>query len=202
VLRSLWRSIITIVVGEKKDKVVIYKAILVESSKFFKKAVKPEWSSLRPDPDSIELEHMDLDTFKLYVHWVYFGAIKLPEEDVDGVYTALAKAYVLGEELMDVKFKNDTLDTIIDVLWKSDDWPFGEPVAIIYNGTIEKSPARRLMVDICACYVSIHSNRTREFKNCPKDFLLDAMTALAEGECNWKQLGSKSLYHEDEQLNA
>jgi len=202
VLCSFWGQVITIVVGENKDKVVIHKAILVESSKFFKKAVKPRWSPSRPDSDTIELKDMDLDTFKLYIHWLYFGAIKLPEENVDGVYTALTKAYVLGEELMDVKFKNDALDTIIDVLWKIDDWPFGDPVTIIYNGTTEKSPARRLMVDICACYLSIHSNSTQEFKNCPKDFLLDAMTALAEGKCNWKQLGSKSLYHEEGEPTA
>ena len=197
-LRSLYGPVVTIVIGEKKVKIVVHKAILVESSKFFKKVVKPEWGAIRPDPGIIELEHMDLEIFKLYVNWVYFGTIKLSKEDINDVYTALAKAYVLGEELMDVKFKNDVLDTIIDVLWKLDDWPFGEPVAIIYNGTTETSPARRLMVDVCAYYISIHSSRTQEFKNCPKDFLLDAMKALAEGECKWKQLGSKSLYHEEE----
>jgi hypothetical protein len=89
----------------------------------------------------------------------------------------LAKVYVLGEELMDVKFKNDVLDTIIATATEACYYPIGEAVAIIYEGTTTSSPGRRLMVDFLV-EIAEDSSRMDEFDNCPKEFLVDAMKAL------------------------
>jgi hypothetical protein len=67
-------------------------------------------------------------------------------------YILLSKCYVMDEKFMDIAFKNTVLAALMDA---HDNQPFyrsrypGQPaINIIYGGTLESSPARRLLVDI------------------------------------------------------
>jgi len=77
--------------------------------------MKPAWAELRPDPKTIDMSHCDTKLFSKYIHWLYFKTI--PMERVkspnDECFQSLAGAYILGEELMDVNFKNAITDTFL-----------------------------------------------------------------------------------------
>jgi hypothetical protein len=111
---------------------------------------------------------------------LYLGTIPRPDDNAPDQqdFVFLAKLYVLGEELMDVKFKNMIVGTIVAVSTKSRWSPIGEAVSIIYEGTSEGSPARRLVVNYCAHNGQNNPSWTDEFKNCPYEFLVDAMKAM------------------------
>ena len=184
--------------GEERHEIAVHQATLIKSSKFFAKAIKPEWKDLRGEP-SIDLTHIDLYTFQIYIHWLYFGTLPIDGKGRDA-HPALGKVYVLGEELMDIALKNDVLDTIIATATEANCYPNGKVIAAIYDGTPSSSPARRLMVDF---YSILARNKSwaDEFENCPKDFLVDVMKALVmsraiDDKRPW--LEDSRLYHEGE----
>ncbi|KAF2444403.1 hypothetical protein P171DRAFT_444593 [Karstenula rhodostoma CBS 690.94] len=153
--------------------------LLRSSSQFLKAATKPEWDDLCEVKRTITLSS-DPMLFKAYVHWLYMGTIPRPDDNAPDHkdYPFLAKLYVLGEELLDAIFKNRTIDAIIAVYIKSKLWPIGETIRIIYEGTPEGSPARRLMADGFARIAYDHPSWMKEFKNCSHDFLVDVSRAM------------------------
>jgi hypothetical protein len=180
---------VTVVVGgEERHEIVVHETILIKSSKFFAKAMRSEWKDLRSNRN-IDLAHIDLYTFQIYIHWLYRGTLPIDDKG-NALYSTLAKVYVLGEELMDSELKNDVLDTIIATTTKVNFYPGGKEITIIYHGTASSSPARRLMVDFYAA-LACNESWTNEFESCPKDFLVDAMKALvvsrkADGKKPWE----------------
>lgn len=62
----------------------------------------------------------------------------------------LAELYVLGERLLDDSIRLDIIQKIIDI--SSHCAPITEAAMIIYRGTTDDAPARRLMVDILVNY--------------------------------------------------
>ncbi|KAJ4291131.1 hypothetical protein N0V90_010329 [Kalmusia sp. IMI 367209] len=105
-------------------------------------------SNFNDDQRDVQVEPK---VFKAYLHWLKHATIPRPSNGPDqNDYPFLAKLYVLGERVGDVRFKNAMIDTIIAVSVKARWCPVGEPVSIIYDGTKASSPARRLMTDFCA----------------------------------------------------
>lgn len=139
---------------------------------------------------SVTLKEEDPEVFEIYLHWLYFE--KLPvQNDNPGLegnteYVQLAKAYVLGEMLQDVTFKDAVLDVIlIKCRSKASDghnwFPVGPAVRYIYEGTPESSAARRLLVDLYTYYG--HAEWLTQWANkddLPKQFLLDLAIATLE----------------------
>ncbi|KAF2800822.1 Prefoldin [Melanomma pulvis-pyrius CBS 109.77] len=194
---------ITIIVGSDSDtrEIIIHKSVLTSTSKFFSKALRSEWSDLRANPNTIELPHLDMDTFKVYTHWLYSRTLALPTDGKDHqAYPLLAKAYVLGEEFMDIAFKNDVLDTMIAIVSECSIYPAGETVLTIYENTPPASPARRLLVDFVAG--AGDPTWVAWIDKWPRQFLIDATKALLERRHGvdvarpW--LDSCQLYHEEE----
>ena len=201
-LRSISGPIVRVALSDidKTDEVFVHLQILRSSSKFFQSATKPEWNELRDKPNTINIR-VDPQVFKAYVHWLYTGNMPRLFDDPDDEFAFLAKLYVLGEELMDVTFKNIIIDIFVVVTVEDRCYPIGEPVAIIYAGTPASSPARRLMVDFCAHVANVKDDSWLiEFPECPKEFLVDALTATitlrteTPGSRPWTQ--SQSSYHE------
>ncbi|KAF1970369.1 hypothetical protein BU23DRAFT_600932 [Bimuria novae-zelandiae CBS 107.79] len=139
------------------------------------------------DEPYIEYDGKEIETaiLKTYLHWLEHGTVPRPciqphEQD----FPFLAKLYVLGEEFSDVECKNAVVDTIIAVVVKTKRCPIGGATNIIYAGTKEGSPARHLLVELFAqnVYIGRTCGRTwmDEFKECPHEFLVDAMKALDE----------------------
>ncbi|KAH8730391.1 hypothetical protein GQ44DRAFT_644387 [Phaeosphaeriaceae sp. PMI808] len=143
----------------------IHRGVLCKSSVFFKSAMKPEWTNLREQQDIIDLPEDSVETVSDYIRWLYSDNIpvKLHEageasegtrkeraEEAERVYIQLAEAYVFGEKIVDVKYKNTVLKTVL-VAKRSYNWNLGPgSVNIIYKGTSSNSPLRRLFAESVA----------------------------------------------------
>ena len=94
---------------------------------------------------------------RLYVQYVYTGKLfTKPESGTltsgsESEATLLAGLYVFGEKIIDVAFKNDVLAVFAHkatALAGDNVFPTNAAVDIIYRGTPQQSPARRMMVDM------------------------------------------------------
>ncbi|KAM0515288.1 hypothetical protein ACHAPE_006245 [Trichoderma viride] len=140
---------------------------------------------------SVTLKEEDPEVFEVYQHWLYFENLPV-QNDSPGLegnteYVQLAKAYVLGEMLQDVNFKDAVLDAILaKSRSKASDgqrwFPVGPAIRYIYEGTPESSAARRLLVDLYAYHG--YAEWLTQWANkddLPKQFLLDlAIATLAK----------------------
>lgn len=96
--------------------------------------MKAEWASLRNELNAIELVDSDHDPspFERYIHWLYFQTIPIPDETRTGdKYKMLAQCYILGEELMDIDFKNYVLNGLIEITVRNVKFPRDDVVRII-----------------------------------------------------------------------
>ncbi|KAM0459399.1 hypothetical protein ACHAPV_005586 [Trichoderma viride] len=159
---------------------------------------------------SVTLQEEDPEVFEVYQHWLYFE--KLPvQNDSPGLegnieYVQLAKAYVLGEMLLDISFKNAVLDAIlIKSRSKASDghrwFPVGPAIRCIYEGTLESSAARRLLVDMYTYHgYGEWLTQWASKDDLPKQFLLDlAIATLAKRPRPLASLAPKAgacEYHE------
>ncbi|KAK4497223.1 hypothetical protein PRZ48_011673 [Zasmidium cellare] len=155
---------------------IVHRAVLDKSSEFLKTLASLDSES------ALLLPHQNTEAFALYSKWLYTSAIiSTPKDGGDSStskdtaeWKVLAKAYVLGEELIDVDFK----DTVIDALrakFKSKEggtvWEVAaDLVRIIYGGTSADSTARRFMADLYHGYALAS---TFEERSLPSDFLFD-----------------------------
>lgn len=184
--------------------ILIPRAVLCQSSQFFQTATKNEWAVLRDREKTITVV-FKTELFQAYVHWLYFGTIPrlcladgsstTPPRD----YLYLAQLYVLGEEIMDSRFKNAILDNFAAVYLRIRKSPSADVVAIIYGATAEKSPMRRMLAQQyahCAC-------DPWTLKDLPKEALLDILEFMVKvrpsivDEKPWLEVDK---YHEKEEV--
>ncbi|EAT80612.2 hypothetical protein SNOG_12200 [Parastagonospora nodorum SN15] len=167
-------------------------SLLGKSSEFFKRAMKPEWASLREDPDTIDLTDELSGPVLLYVRWLYSGELQVDipafrkggaEENrtaSEQAYKKLASAYLFGEMVMDVSFKNAIIPKFIETKtrFKIPTHPY--IVDELYSGTTDSSPIRRLLADIIACGCDPREPTWAEYlKAIPHQAVIDSMMALA-----------------------
>lgn len=161
--------------------------------------MKPEWASLRSDPKTIELPDDDPAAFGLYMSFLYSGQLPILQEansqtttdseELNENYNTLAYAYVLGERLMDVPFKNAISDTYVlcargtapappnaAAFTIPRRYPSNEEIRIIYSGTTDSSPLRRLIVDIWSCRGKF--DWIDQDSDLPAEFLAEVVKAL------------------------
>jgi hypothetical protein len=185
--------------GAEPKPITIHQAVLRSSSEYFKRAMRPEWSSQRPEPHSSSFCDDDPGVFRLYGHWVYFRTLPISHTmDPADIFVELARAYVLGEKLIDAKFKDAIIDTFVAVGAGMSYNPSGRCVNILYEGTPEGSPARKTVVDACGRYAHDSQSWIEGFEKCPKEFLIDAVVELGRrktsSDQNW--LDDPRVYYE------
>lgn len=140
----------------------IHRGVLCKSSLFFQKAMKPEWTDLREQPDIIDLSGDSVQTVSDYIRWLYSdnmpiklyyadkSARKKVAEEAEKVFIMLAEAYVFGEKIIDTKYKNAVMKIVLAAK-EGSGWNLGpNSVDIIYKGTPSTSPLRRLVADSIA----------------------------------------------------
>jgi hypothetical protein len=91
-----------------------------------------------------------------------------------------ATFYVFAEKILDTPYKRAILATIAAVQRDAPDYPCAEAFAIIYEGTPEGSPARRLLVDMYAYGAHDAPDWGREFELLPHEALVDVMRAMVK----------------------
>lgn len=128
----------------------IHEDLVTPRSEFVALALKREWKEAQQR--TIPLPDDEPDVFKLYKKWIYYCRIfsmngTAANQQGDGEYCLLVKAYILGEKLVDNHFKDAIIDCIIDKLRSTAmfDLRLTNP---IYNHTPETSPLRRLLQDV------------------------------------------------------
>ncbi|KAL5434874.1 hypothetical protein PMIN07_007341 [Paraphaeosphaeria minitans] len=105
----------------------------------------------RTDPYTIDLSGEIFDVVNAYVTWLYIRKLAVLEGTPLDVFEYLADAFVFGERIVDIEFKNDVMDSIIVQATGARDGkihlPGSSSMNRIFSGTVGGSPARRLMVD-------------------------------------------------------
>jgi hypothetical protein len=128
-------------------KFFVPKSIICRTSDFFKNAAKPAWRG-EDGPRPVELDDDDsARIFKLYTVWLYNGSIDRADSSLK-TWEPLAQAYIMGEKFMDPTFQADILAAMVHRLSTGRKANIGT-MNEIYHGTMDPSPARRLMIDIC-----------------------------------------------------
>jgi hypothetical protein len=170
-------DIIDIIAGSGATEKIfhVHKAML-ENVAFFRNAMKTEWTN-GDTKKPIDLSNQDPVTVETYLNWIYFS--HFPETND---YLLLCRLYVLGNELIHDQFQNAVLDTIIETIVCSTSLPGSSAVHLIYNGTDEGSPARRLFVDIYLWWIDAPSYMHQYFDLYPSEFLRDYMCALIKSK--------------------
>jgi hypothetical protein len=189
---------ITVEVGAGKIKFRVFEAVIRKSSTFFDNAMKRDWATSRPEPRLIDLTDQDPEIFKIYLHWLYFKTFPtvLTENSATNTtsnteFVTLGKCYVMGEMLMDIGFKNAVLDALLDSItnqpYYEARFPGQHAIGIIYDGTLEGAPARRLLVDL---WVTEATENWAEYmtSDMPAAFTQDLARALL-GRKRKKSLG-------------
>ncbi|KAF1970370.1 hypothetical protein BU23DRAFT_433258, partial [Bimuria novae-zelandiae CBS 107.79] len=158
--------------------------LLCSSSKFFQAATKDEWDALRPgDQKQTVTVEFEPDLFKSYVHWLYSGTIPRPDNDEPSFdyYEYLARLYVMGEEIMDISFKNVLLENFAAMTLRGSNngthrYPGRTTICIIYQGTIKESPLRRMVVGM----YSALARENWHFQGLPEEAMVDILRAMAQ----------------------
>lgn len=179
-------KILKVKAGQGDDAITmqIHQDVLSRNSEYFKRVIKPEWAELRDDPDVIDMGPTHTaEEVKCYLHWLYPGTIPTRDFDnqngtkSDPIWIDLATAYVFGEKILDDRYKRSVLRTFAAVQRDAPDFPCAEAFLIIYDGTPEGSPARRLLVDMYAYGAWDSADWSREFDLLPHEALADVMRA-------------------------
>ncbi|KAF2630061.1 hypothetical protein BU25DRAFT_419701 [Macroventuria anomochaeta] len=189
---------ITVNVGTSEDnkKFPVLEAVIRKSSRFFDNALKHKWAANKTEPRTIDLSEDSPDIFNIYLHWLYFQQMPIARARASGnkqakgdEYIDIAKCYVLGEKLMDNAFKNAILTALVDAYVDQPAEPRLCPgrltLQVIYAGTMEGSPARRLLVDI---WVRLAKETWIQHltEDLPHAFVLEFSRALLLSKCSGK----------------
>lgn len=152
---------VTLLVGANEHAILTHGNYLARKSDFFKAALKKEWKE--GQPRTIKLPDECPQLMSHYLNYTYSQVLPTSifvrdftgtfgEESAD-FYELLAELYVLGERMLDDAVRTAVTKKIVRLttLVCRDSryhYPSKEAANIIYRGTTEGSPARRLMVDV------------------------------------------------------
>ena len=170
----------------------VHRGVLCQSSAFFQNALKPEWTT--QEERVIKLPEDSANTVIDYIKWLYYDEIetKLDEASVDTrekqavaaekAFCLLADAYVFGEKIIDLRYKEAVMKAIFATL-KSYNWNMGpESVNVIYEGTPPGSPLRRFIAESIAYKAFVDSNEgvgwLQYIEGYPRDVLVDALKEM------------------------
>nr|POE98803.1 hypothetical protein CFP56_75354 [Quercus suber] len=161
-LTSFDTEIITLSVGDAADpsKFYAHRSVLTQSSKFFQAALGQDW--VENQNKCVTLPEDNFDSVKLYLNFMYTGHIPykrgVNHTDAENYSAAcvaelesLAYLYVFGEKYQDSKLKDAVIDAMVDMSQRGngsgDGWhATGNAIDIIYRGTMQGSPMRRLLI--------------------------------------------------------
>ena len=170
----------------------VHRGVLCKSSAFFKNAIKLEWAT--QEENVVNLPEDSANTVVGCIKWLYYDkiAIELYEagddklekkaEEAEKVFCLLAEAYVFGEKIIDAKYKNAVIETIVAACIASG-WNMGpESARIAYEGTPPGSSVRRLIAENIAYKAFVDSKDgvgwLQFIEGYPRYVLVDALKAM------------------------
>ncbi|EME45887.1 hypothetical protein DOTSEDRAFT_93611, partial [Dothistroma septosporum NZE10] len=122
---------------------LLHQSVAVQSSEFNRLALRKEWKD--PKVRTILLPEDKPATFTLCQDWLYTA--QMHSEGGPPDYRLLVEAYVFGEKMLDVSFKNAIAEEIIRVLYVPS-YVDLNIMNLLYENTPIDSPLCRLVRDI------------------------------------------------------
>lgn len=146
----LGHSVISFLVGKlSPEKFAIHESIIKPRSEFVRLALRGEWKEA--NDRTIPLPDDEPQVFSLYQEWLYSGLIYtrpsqlLPKDDDE--FALLTQAFILGDKLMDLDFKDSIVDAITEKLRKEQTFDTSL-TNLVWENTPDGSPLRRLWMDV------------------------------------------------------
>lgn len=185
---SLTGETVAVVVGLQKEVIHVHEALLRASSPFFDKAMGPLWKEAKERRINMPDEAPDI--VKIYIYWLYCGALLMyppkSQESAEREDLNYVKAWILGDNLLDLDFQNAVVDGIFERYhteprdgkrWNV--WPGA--VNYAFDNTYKGAPIRRLFVDMYCLWSKkdVLASWEKE-EDIPHDFLVEAVRTLAK----------------------
>ncbi|KAK6442849.1 hypothetical protein LTR95_000864 [Oleoguttula sp. CCFEE 5521] len=172
----------TLIVGADGERHQVEMKHMTGAGKFFQIALKPCW---REGQELVM--RMPGEDPNLMSHYLYFlREDKLDDADLESdapedrqsrMFAKLASMYVLGERMLDCRFKRRVLEAFVAALRMGGSerrlCPKLDVATAIYDGTPPRSPARRLMVDAFASREIQPGKQTAFREGSDPDFIRD-----------------------------
>ncbi|KAE9963886.1 hypothetical protein BLS_008835 [Venturia inaequalis] len=129
---------------------LVHEDLFRANSPFFEAALGRDF--IEAHDRIVKLPEHTPEAFQVYLRWVYARRIVIPitgdgEEMVK--FSIMCRAYVLGDILQDVDFKDALIDAIIHRVLLDYYWPSKE-AKYVYENTIKDAPLRRLLAAMTA----------------------------------------------------
>ncbi|GLI78896.1 hypothetical protein PoHVEF18_007218 [Penicillium ochrochloron] len=153
--KDLSGETVAVVVGPQREVFHVHETLLRQSCPFFDKAMGPQWKESKER--KITMPDDDAEVMKIYVYWLYCGALLMypptSQDSAEREDLSYVKAWILGDKLLDLDFQNAVIDGIFERYhteprdgkrWNV--WPGAVDYA--FDKTYKGAPLRRLFVDM------------------------------------------------------
>jgi hypothetical protein len=153
-------STVTLLVGPNEQKMIAYGSQLTQDSHFFAAALKKEWTEGQtrtiklPEECPATMAHYLAYSYggKLFTEDIKSGSLRKDESHIETCFQMLVSLYVCGEHFLNHRIQQSVVKEILRISLSRGEggywYPTREEVNIMYRGTPEGSPGRRLMVDL------------------------------------------------------
>jgi hypothetical protein len=156
----LSRDMVDIYVGTENTHWILHEKLLCHRSKFFRKIFYNEEGSKN---HAYGLPDEDDEPFRMFVGWLYSGAVPAPNEEKD--LGDLFDLYLMGEKWEIRKLVLDVLEAVRKWYHDTDSWPAMRRVQYIYANTDTESPMRQLLVSCVAKMLVIGDGMPQHWEN-------------------------------------
>lgn len=149
---------VLLLVGKHEEEMLVHADCLTARSEFFAAALSKAWKE--GQTRTIKLPEDDPATAAQYLDFCYHNyrlptQQKFTSDQIKSMFFALARLYVFGERVLDSTLRDATINQLItfsDVV--NDDlpayphYPGPKAIEMVYEGTTEAAPMRKLLVDM------------------------------------------------------
>ncbi|KAL8910567.1 MAG: hypothetical protein Q9171_004149 [Xanthocarpia ochracea] len=203
--RSLFKTILTVTVGEEKKSFLVHREVLCSVSPFFAAALKPSYDFRESRSSNFHLPSARPIDFEYLVQWIYTRT--LTHEEVAAphpAYFRLIRLWILADELQVEGCKNAIIDFMAKTADESNSVPTPDDTVTVFGegGVREGSGMRSLVVDLFAWKKTDHLVEGHE-DTWDESFLrllvarLKRMNWHEKGHAPWRnQITRCRLYHE------
>lgn len=213
---STFKDVVTVVVGEEKERFIVHKDIICKCSKFFTAALSGHgWQEGKTN--KIRLPEFDGTAFRTYVLWTYFSPkdlfqlvrdeqarslLNAPDDELSfGAYDQLFHVWILADFLGDSICKNKVIDDLttshaLDSSFIQYMYPILDDV---YSRTKPGCALRRWIADSMVPHID-EDDFDADFGDYHQDLLRDICKAFVRkrgfGHVSVPRISEAWMYHE------
>jgi hypothetical protein len=178
-------STVSLLVRVDEQQMTAHGIHLMKDSDFFVAALEKDWKE--SGTRTIKLPEETAASMAHYLSYQYGGKLftedikSVPGAEIQSCFELLAILYVCGERFLNLKLQHAVLTEILRLSAIPDKhgkhwYPSAQSVNIMYRGTTEMSPSRRLLVDL---HVASGERAWISYGG-PEDFTLDMVNAVQD----------------------